>query len=349
MKKELHKKLTKPTKIKALSRQEQYEFVYLLGNLLENGFSLEQSIKFMRTISVKQDKQFKYIEKKLLKGETFANCLMGVGFSKEQLAPIKFSEVHGDLVGTLKRMSTQMKEREKQRKDMIKVLSYPALLLLFLLAMIVGMKWFILPQLSDLSQDDSQPSMFTFLDNGLKYGGIGLILIFASCYLINKRLNRESQIKKLRLYCKIPLVGKLLTSYYTSLFATEWGNLLSQGMEFKEVVLIMQQKGYSDLMQEMSKKLKIKLEEGIFIDEPISQWSFLKPELTWIIRQGEVHGKLGQELVVFGQREWEVFIAECEKKIQWLQPITFLLIAVLIVSVYGSLLLPIYSGMGDFY
>lgn len=342
-------KRTKNSKIKPFNRQQKDDFVYLLATLLENGFSLEQSIKFMRTISVKQTKQLTFIEKKLLKGESFAQSLMGIGFSKEQLAPIKFSEVHGDLVGTLKRMSRQMREREKQRKEMIKVLSYPLLLLLFLVAMVLGMKWLILPQLSDLSQDGADSPMFYFLDKGIQYTFILLGVLLVIGYLLDKRWNKGSQIKKLTIYIKIPIVGRLMTSYYTSLFATEWGNLLSQGMEFKEVVLTMQQSGYSNLMQEMAKEIKETLEEGIFIDEPIARWTFLRPELTWIIRQGEIHGNLGKELVVFGQREWESFIDECEKKIQWLQPITFILIAILIVSVYGSLLLPIYSGMGDFY
>ncbi|UNM89270.1 MULTISPECIES: competence type IV pilus assembly protein ComGB [Enterococcaceae] len=349
MKRKSHKKLIKSIKIKPYNHQEKYEFIYLLGNLLENGFSLEQSIQFMKTISFKQGKQLNYIERKLLKGESLAKCLLGVGFSKEQLAPIKFSEVHGDLVGTLKRMSSQMKERQKQRKEMIKVLSYPILLLIFLIGIIIGMKWVILPQLSELSQDPATPSMFSLIDKGLKYGLFFISTLILSGYLVVNQLNRYSQIKKLMLYARLPVIGKLLTSYYTSLFATEWGNLLSQGMEFKEVVLVMQQKGYSQLMQEMSKEIKIKLEQGIFIDEPISQWRFLKPELTWLIRQGEIHGRLGQELTIFGEREWENFMTECEKKIQLLQPITFLIIAILIVSVYGSLLLPIYNGMGDFY
>lgn len=349
MRKRLPKKHSKCIKIKPLTRRQKYEFIYLLGNLLENGFSLEQSIHFMQTISVKQQPQLNDVEKRLLTGESFAKCLTNIGFTKEQIAPIKFSEVHGDLVTTLKRMSHQMNEREKQRKEMIKVLSYPVLLLVFLFMMILGMKVFIIPQLSELSSENNQSSMFQLLDYSLKWG-IGFIVIVGVvgvCY--DRYLTKNSQIKKLTLYSRLPIVGSLIKSYYTALFATEWGNLLSQGMEFKDVVLVMKKKGYSSLMQEMAKEIKIKLESGIFIDEPIEDWVFLKPELTWIIRQGEIHGHLGHELRVYGQREWEVFIAECEKKIQWLQPLTFLLIAVLIISIYGSLLLPIYSGMGEFY
>lgn len=303
----------------------------------------------MQTISVKESVQLAHIEKRLLKGDTFAKCLESVGFSKEQLAPIKFSEVHGELIKTLKRMSRQMNEREKQHKEMIKVLSYPLLLLFFLVSILIGMKWVIIPQLSELSTEGESSSMFHMVDNVLRYG-LGMVMICALIgYLVDKRLERQSPIKKLNLYSRIPVAGGLIKCYYTSLFATEWGNLLSQGMEFKTVVLVMEKKGYSPLMQEMAKEIKQKLESGVFIDEPIEAWTFLKPELTWIIRQGEIHGHLGQELVMYGHREWEVFIAECEMKIQWLQPITFLLIAVLIVSIYGSLLLPIYSGMGDFY
>lgn len=189
----------------------------------------------MKTISFKQGKQLNYIERKLLKGESLAKCLLGVGFSKEQLAPIKFSEVHGDLVGTLKRMSSQMKERQKQRKEMIKVLSYPILLLIFLIGIIIGMKWVILPQLSELSQDPATPSMFSLIDKGLKYGLFFISTLILSWYLVVNQLNRYSQIKKLMLYARLPVIGKLLTSYYTSLFATEWGTYYHKEWNLKRL------------------------------------------------------------------------------------------------------------------
>lgn len=74
--------------------------------------------------------------------------------------------------------------------------------------------------------------------------------------------------------------------------------------------------------------------------------AFLNPELSLIILQGEVKGNLGKELLIYGRREWEGLMKLADKKIRFLQPMMFLLIAVLIISVYSALLLPIYKGMG---
>lgn len=323
----------------------------LLGELLDNGFSLEQSIHFMMMVSKKQKGKLRYIEKRLLKGDTLAKSLETLGFTKNQLAPLRFAEIHGDMVSTLKRMSKQMSEKGKQQKDMLKILSYPVTLLLFLVLMLIGMKQFIIPQLSSLSmdQESSAPKSFAWLDQGLRWGSLSILVGLLTFFLIIKYLGKKSEVIKMNFLAKTPIVGKLVTSYYTALFATEWGNLLSQGMTFKSVVLVMEQDGYSPLMQEMAREIQREIERGYFMNEPMKQWHFLTPELTLIIRQGEVNGRLGEELVMYGKKEWETFISEGEKIIQYLQPMTFILIAVLIVSIYGSLLLPIYGGMGEFY
>jgi competence protein ComGB len=108
-------------------------------------------------------------------------------------------------------------------------------------------------------------------------------------------------------------------------------------------------KNYTPLMREMAQGIEKEIEKGISINGPIKEWHFLNPELSLIILQGEVKGNLGKELLIYGRREWEGLMKLADKKMRFLQPMMFLLIAVLIISVYSALLLPIYKGMGDMY
>ena len=99
----------------------------------------------------------------------------------------------------------------------------------------------------------------------------------------------------------------------------------------------------------MAQTIKKKKKKGIYIEGPIKEWYFLKPELNLILLQGEVKGDLGKELLIYGKKEWDNWLNLAERKMRFLQPLMFLLIAVLIISVYAALLLPIYSGMGEMY
>ncbi|HEK9645328.1 TPA: type II secretion system F family protein, partial [Streptococcus equi subsp. equi] len=57
--------------------------------------------------------------------------------------------------------------------------------------------------------------------------------------------------------------------------------------------------------------------------------------------------KLGQELDIYSQESWETFFSQLNRATQWIQPIIFLVVAVVIVMIYAAILLPIYQQMGD--
>ncbi|MEG0731590.1 MAG: competence type IV pilus assembly protein ComGB [Vagococcus sp.] len=334
----------------SFSRKEKQAFLILLAELLDNGFTLEKSLIFMMTVNPKRKKELKEMNKRLLAGKSLNKCLKSLCLSESQSAQLSFAEIHGDLTGTLIRMAEHMSDKEKQREHLIKIISYPILLLLFLSSMVLGMKWYILPQLTDLYESSDGKNLgLLVVDNGPVIILISSVIAFILYHLINYYLSKKTAIYQANWLSRVPLLKPFIVHYYTSLFATEWGKLLTQGMEFRDVVLTMNQVGYTPLMQEMAKEIEGQIEEGISIDGPVKEWLFLKPELNLIILQGEVKGNLGKELLIYGKKEWENFINLAEKRMRFLQPLMFLLIAVLIISVYGALLLPIYSGMGELY
>lgn len=66
-----------------------------------------------------------------------------------------------------------------------------------------------------------------------------------------------------------------------------------------------------------------------------------------MIEYGDIKSKLGQELDIYSQESWETFFSQLNRATQWIQPIIFLLVAVIIVMIYAAILLPIYQHMGD--
>lgn len=62
---------------------------------------------------------------------------------------------------------------------------------------------------------------------------------------------------------------------------------------------------------------------------------------------GELKSKLGKELMIFSEENWSLFFERMERAMQLIQPIVFLLVALLIILIYGAMLLPIYSNMGN--
>ena len=332
------------------TKKETKAFLKLLAESLQNGFTLENSLHFLMTVTPKRQKEIKEMKRQLLRGKTLADSLSYLRLSSAQKAQLSFAEVHGDIVGTLNRMAQQMSDKERQQQHLAKVISYPILLLMFLSGVVMGMKFYVLPQLTELYEDSSNTNIgLQIVNHSPLIIAVSLLLILVTYLVASLFLKRKSAIYQANWLSQLPIFNKFLKSYYTSLFATEWGKLLTQGMEFRDVVLIMNQKGYTPLMREMAVTIEERIEKGVSIEGPIKEWQFLKPELNLIILQGEVKGNLGKELLIYGNKEWLSLIDLAEKKMRFLQPLMFLLIAILIISVYGALLLPIYSGMGEMY
>lgn len=334
----------------SFSKNETQDVLSLLAELLQNGFNLEQSLDFLLVIKSKNKKQIKQIKRRLIQGNGLSESLGLLNLTDSQKAQLSFAEVHGDLISTLQTMTEQMTDKEKQKQHLIKLISYPILLLVFLFGAVLGMKCYILPQMTELyTQDNNKNIGLLIVNNSPVVIGLLLVISLLIYFLVKSYLAKKTAIQQANWWSKIPIVNQFYKAYYTSLFASEWGRLLVQGMEFREVVLIMTGKNYTPLMREMAKGIEKEIEKGISINGPIKEWRFLKPELNLIILQGEVKGDLGKELLIYGRREWDALVRLGDKKMRFLQPIMFLLIAVLIISVYSALLLPIYKGMGDLY
>lgn len=334
----------------SLSKKETQDILSLLAELLSNGFTLEKSLDFLMVVKPKKKKRVKQMKRRLFKGDNLSDVLSLLNLTTAQKAQLSFAEVHGDLVSTLQIMSAQMMDKEKQRQHLLKIISYPVLLLVFLIGAVIGMKYFILPQMGELYAQGNTNNLGLLVVEQSPVVILFLLVLGSIFYLgIKSFLLKKSAIERANWWSRVPVIKSFYRCYHTSLFSLEWGRLLSQGMEFRDVVLIMTGKHYTPLMQEMAKEIKMEIEKGISINGPIKEWYFLKPELSLIILQGEVTGNLGKELLIYGKREWEELMRLADRKMQYLQPIMFLLIAILIISVYSALLLPIYKGMGDMY
>lgn len=98
-------------------------------------------------------------------------------------------------------------------------------------------------------------------------------------------------------------------------------------------------------MKELAASLQEKLVQGQSLAHQLRDYPFLTKEFSQIVQQGEVRGNLGKELLTYSQLVWQRFFARLEFLCSWLQPVVFLFVALLIVSIYVAMLLPLSSGL----
>ncbi|WEG73512.1 competence type IV pilus assembly protein ComGB [Vagococcus intermedius] len=330
------------------NRQARFEFVELLGELLVSGFTMQESLAFMKDLLPKHRQGIDNLLKNFSLGEPIHKSFASLGYTDKQVTQLYLASVHGDLIGTLTYIAVQTKDERYQREQLLKVLAYPLLLITFLVGMMLLMRYLLVPQLTVMTQGSSKKSHLLEAVTNLPFflGGVGGFLALLSG-LFYWQFKRNNAIKRSTFYSRIPGISKFYCYYYTSFFANEWGMLLKHGLELQAILRIMQVDGNAQLMIDVSKKLDKGLAEGHPLYQEIANWSFFTKEFATIIHRGEVKGKLGDELVIYSKRLWQELNKRLERVMLWIQPVTFIIVAGLILVIYGALLLPIYQEMDE--
>ncbi len=324
-----------------LSRKQRIDFVHLLGDLLANGFSLQQALGFFLSANLFSQTVVSIVQQNLYQGNSLARSFAQLNYAPDQVLQIELAESHGDLAQTFVGIAQQMKLVQKQRENFLKAVSYPLLLLLFLIMILLGMRFFLLPQLlasGMIQAEDFSVQLITHVPI------VGLVLLLVLLLLLlgwREWGKRNNYLHRFRYLARMPLVGKLFSNYYSAYFALEWGKLFQQGLELHQIIECLLVVDGQSLMQEMAAELKIRLAQGNPLAEELKQYPFLTKEFSRIVFQGEARGNLGKELLTYSQLVWRRFFNQLEFLCSWLQPLVFLIVALLIVSLYVTMLLPL--------
>jgi len=226
----------------------------------------------------------------------------------------------------------------KVKKKLIEVATYPMMLLGFLVLIMIGLRNYLLPQ---LSSQNFATQLIGHLPTIFLLTVLMLLGLTGAIYLIFKG---QKRIPVYSFLARLPFVGSFVKIYLTAYYAREWGNMIGQGLELSQIFQIMQEQR-SVLFQEIGQDLGQALQNGQEFSDKIASYSFFKKELSLIIEYGEVKSKLGSELEIYALKTWEEFFGRVNRTMNLIQPLVFVFVALMIVLLYAAMLLPLYQNM----
>lgn len=274
----------------------------------------------------------------LSQGKSFSEMMGNLGFSSAIVTQLSLAEVHGNLHLSLGKIEEYLENLARVKKKLIEVATYPVILLVFLLLIMLGLRNYLLPQL------DSS-NIATVVISNLPQIFLGLTLVLGLVSLAGLVFYRKySKIQVFSFLAKIPFLGVFIQYYLTAYYAREWGNMIGQGLELSQIFQMMQEQG-NPLFKEIGQDLEQSLQSGREFSKVVQNYPFFRRELGLIIEYGEVKSKLGSELEVYAEKTWESFFTRVNRTMNLVQPLVFIFVALLIVLLYAAMLLPMYQNM----
>lgn len=330
---------------------QQCLFLNRLSELLAEGFSISEAISFLKIMMVKQESQLDQVVKRMASGESFPSSLSSLGFSADIITQLHFSIRNGQLIETLSFCASQMKRKQSQSQQAKKVIAYPSFLILLATLMMIAIRHYLLPTLEISVTNDNKWGiiMIIFLEK-LPYMMCSLVfIVLLVASMLNRYLNKKSAYDHACFLIRMPIFGKWYSDYYTFYFSRELGYALLNGQSIYQFLEMVSSESTNQLLRELADLISTDLLAGDDLPTIMAKFPIFRKELTWIIYHGQLTSQLGKKLKLFSQECYQQLMTDIERKINYLQPVLFLFIGLIIVLIYGILMYPMLSMMKGMY
>lgn len=322
---------------KTTTCQFQADYLLLIGKLLKNGFSLNQAMRCLMFLN-QNEPIFQNIYQDLEAGFMLSTALRHLHLPPVVQNQLVISQVNGGLQQTVFQCGEVLKTKAAQQAKLKELLAYPIFIVSFLVLIVVGIKLYLLPQLDNTGE----------LENLDRYLAVAfLVVFFAIVSLIGFvfHLRRQTEYKRAQILIKLPLVNKSYLNFYQFSILQGWGMQFSNGFDLRKMCL--NNRNFSDgsIQNVLSKKILDSLTNGQSLQTQIEKEPLLPNELNLIFSIGSAVNDSANDLLLMSELKYQATQESLKKLLNLVQPILFGVIALIILSAYLMILLPIYGMM----
>lgn len=337
-------------KSKKWSLLEQGHFLKKTGELLERGYSFSEAFEsLLYQLPTRRQTELKIGLEKLKAGQPLYTVLADLKFQEDLIGYIYFADKHGGMIEAISEGSKMILDKNSNYQKLKKALFYPTFLFVMTNLLFFFVQNTLLPQYFNLYESmDLQINLFTKIITmiGDFLPHLFLLILFLNLILLLVYLFYFSKLPiiKQRMYLvKIPVFGSLLRLIQTQYLTLQLGYLLSGGLSVYESLQLFESAPRNDFYKEVGKRITQKLKRGDALPNIITSMSLFEKELPIVLMHGQSNGKLEKELLFFSQNCLRKLEEKMEKSLKLIQPILYSVVGVLVISMYLSIMLPMFS------
>ncbi|MBQ6285368.1 MAG: type II secretion system F family protein [Bacilli bacterium] len=339
-------------------RMKNKDLIFWLAQIstyVRSGIPLTDAVKVL----AKQDKRRKYkgvydsIIYELTMGEPFSEALrkQGNSFPALLVNMIKSAEMIGNIEDTLDEMSDYYQEIEDTKKAIISALTYPSIVLIFAIGIVVFMLVYIVPQfvgVYESMQAELNPVTQITLNISAylktKYMNIiGFIVGVVSVYILAYKKIKLFRTLNQTLFMKLPVVGNLIVSKEMALFARTFATLNKNNVLLTDSIDILAK----ITGNEIYKAIMLKTINNLLKGEKMSvsfkdHWAV--PEVAYyMILTGESTGELAEMLDKVGDYYHKLERNSVNQIKTFIEPIMIVFLAVIVGFILVAIVVPMFG------
>lgn len=331
---------------------EQCEIIERCGELLDRGFSVQQVIEILELYySKKKEVIFRVMKQSLFEGQSFYESLRASGFSSIICEFIYLAEKNGDLANGCRNAGLTYRKLILKANQLKIKLIYPMVLFFFIFLIFLFIRLTIYPNFELLQAQNTSPktstqsiliTIPTILFYLFFFFSISIFFVFIYWKWYQKKV---SEIKMWRLLSRMPILKNGIQSYLTYYFSYQLYSLLNAGISIQNCLLVFKEIQTKGWLRDLAILIEQQLLLGNNFATSIASTKLFSKELEKSIYLGDQNGKLVLELEHVSEFNFLKLEQSMMKAIHFIQPMMFTFIAIIIICLYLSILLPIFQMM----
>ncbi len=285
-------------------------------------------------------------------GEPFSDSLARFPkvFNNLSVAMILAGESSGNLADALRRMAEYFDNRDKFVKKIRGAMAYPIFAVCFIIVIVIFIMTFIIPRFTMIfDQLGSDLPGFTkgfmafydFLRNNviLLIGGV-LLLIITNIFAFR---TKKGHYWYCRIFLKLPLIGRVMSQAFVTIFCKTMSILLSSGVSVLETFDILITMTNNDIIKTAIMQTREKVVEGTSVSSGLSTSGFFPNMVVKMIQVGEESGSMSNVLERTAQYYERKVNATIDTMMALLEPIMIVVVGGIVLIITLALYLPIFS------
>lgn len=332
-------------------------FCRQFSTMQDAGVSIVRSLDVLsqQTQSPKLRRILMDIQAEVEAGQTLSKAMSKYPnvFSNLFIGLIRAGEVGGVLEESLQRLAAFLEADVALRRKVRAAMTYPTIVVIAALAIVIGLVTFILPKFFDVFRDlgikdfPVMTQMLMDFSNFLTsrwYVMIAIVILVVIAFrmFVRTRIGRRLYD---RLKLKLPVFGPLNHKIALARFSRTLSTLLSSGVPILQALETVAGTVANEIIAEAVMEARARIREGDRIGPPLEKSGLFPPMVVHMISIGEESGALDQML----SKVADFYESEVESTLQSLtsaiEPVLIVLLGGMVGFIVISLLLPLITAV----
>ena len=339
-----------------ISRKDIITFTYQLEQLLSAGVPLMSVLESLRE-SFHDKKGMQTLISQIIddmrNGRTLSEALSEHEkvFSPVYISLVKVGEQTGQLENIFHDLAEMLKWEDELASKAKKIMIYPSIVLTVVLAVVVILMIFVVPQLLSFIKEmggeigwatRSLIATSDFINNNIVLLALAPFVLYFFIVVLRKKVPEFRKWFDCQIF-KIPLIGEIIYKLKLARLSNSLSVMYGSGLSFTESILLAKKVLNTECLEEKLDMAYTSIQQGVSIHESFKKSGIFPSLAIYMLQAGEESGRMDEALKnvsYFFDRDAKDLIEKIEPTIE---PVLTIVLAMLVLWIMMAVLAPVYD------